>query len=224
MDVDGKVSMNITFLSPVFPTDEQRQSLAFSYLNVDVESADGAAHDVQLYTDISAGKCPPRAYRNFEITNSTMTEWVSGEKDANAQWDFDNSGALTYHKVFRQTQLEFSEDSNAAQADWGNWYYATNTSDSLTFLQDSDVNTRNAFKNAGKLANTKNTDFRPINQDWPVFGYAIDLGSVSGAAPGQLFSLGYFQENQVQFNGTDGYQQLKALWTSFFDDEVTGVS
>ena len=54
--VDGKIEMNVTFLSPITPSDQMRQSLLFSYLDVVVESSDGASHDVQLYADISAGK------------------------------------------------------------------------------------------------------------------------------------------------------------------------
>jgi hypothetical protein len=52
----GGVEMNITFLSPVTPDDFKRQSLPFSYVNVDIFSVDGNSHDVQLYADISAGK------------------------------------------------------------------------------------------------------------------------------------------------------------------------
>lgn len=55
IEVDGKVSMNVTFLSPVTPNDFKRQSLTMSYVNVEVWSTDGQDHDVQLYTDISAG-------------------------------------------------------------------------------------------------------------------------------------------------------------------------
>jgi hypothetical protein len=55
IEVDGKVSMKVTFLSPVTPKDLERQSLTFSYLEVEVQSLDGREHDVQLYTDISAG-------------------------------------------------------------------------------------------------------------------------------------------------------------------------
>lgn len=58
MDVDGKIRMNITFLSPITPGDQKRQSLIFSYLEVNVASQDGLSHDVQLYADISAGKGP----------------------------------------------------------------------------------------------------------------------------------------------------------------------
>lgn len=56
LSVEGKIQITATFLSPITPDDFQRQSLIFSYLNVEVASLDGDEHDVQLYTDISAGK------------------------------------------------------------------------------------------------------------------------------------------------------------------------
>lgn len=59
MNVANKVEMNITFLSPITPNDYKRQSLVFSYVDVQVESLDGQPHDVQLYADISAGEYLP---------------------------------------------------------------------------------------------------------------------------------------------------------------------
>jgi hypothetical protein len=56
MNVQNKVEMNITFMSPITPHDFKRQSLVFSYLNVEVSSLDGHDHNVQVYADISAGK------------------------------------------------------------------------------------------------------------------------------------------------------------------------
>lgn len=56
MDIDGAIQLNLTFLSPITPNDLKRQSLVFSYLNVDVASIDGKSHDVQVYSDISAGE------------------------------------------------------------------------------------------------------------------------------------------------------------------------
>lgn len=55
-DVDGKVTLTATFLSPVHPTDLLQQSMQFSYLQASVESADGDHHEVQVYSDISGGK------------------------------------------------------------------------------------------------------------------------------------------------------------------------
>jgi hypothetical protein len=55
-DVAGLVTLTATFLSPVVPNDMLRQSFPVTYLSVEVQSADNNQHDVQLYTDISAGK------------------------------------------------------------------------------------------------------------------------------------------------------------------------
>lgn len=55
IEVDEKVLLTVTFLSPLTPNDLKRQSLIFSYTNVEVSSLDGAEHDVQIYSDVSAG-------------------------------------------------------------------------------------------------------------------------------------------------------------------------
>jgi hypothetical protein len=58
MQADNKVSIKVSFLSPVTPNDIKRQSLIFSYMQVEVSSIDGSDHKVQIYTDISAGMDP----------------------------------------------------------------------------------------------------------------------------------------------------------------------
>jgi hypothetical protein len=55
IQADNKVSIKVTFLSPITPKDFKRQSLIFSYMQVEVSSIDGSDHNVQIYTDISAG-------------------------------------------------------------------------------------------------------------------------------------------------------------------------
>ena len=56
IEVTDKVSLKVTFLSPLTPNHLKRQSLIFSYMHVEVSSRDGSKHDVQIYTDVSAGK------------------------------------------------------------------------------------------------------------------------------------------------------------------------
>lgn len=73
MDVDGKVTMTITFFSPVFPDDLSKQSQQFSYVDVKVQSADGNPHSVQVYMDISGGwfqPPPPLSLLNCPLTRS----------------------------------------------------------------------------------------------------------------------------------------------------------
>ena len=55
LDVGSLITMNVTFMSPVTPHDMLRQSFPVSYMDVEVKSADGSSHEVQLYTDTSAG-------------------------------------------------------------------------------------------------------------------------------------------------------------------------
>lgn len=58
MNVGDKVELTVSFLSPVFPDDQMRQSISFAYMSVEVKSIDGRSHSVQIYSDVSAGKYP----------------------------------------------------------------------------------------------------------------------------------------------------------------------
>lgn len=53
--IAGKIALNVTFTSPVTPTDFQRQSIIGTYLTVSAATLDGATHAVQVYADTSAG-------------------------------------------------------------------------------------------------------------------------------------------------------------------------
>lgn len=70
--VEDKVQITVTFLSPITPDDFLRQSLIFSYVNVEVVSLDGSKHDVQLYTDISAGKSNHSSFFILKISSAKM--------------------------------------------------------------------------------------------------------------------------------------------------------
>jgi hypothetical protein len=54
-DVDGKVNLTVTFLSPVYPDDLARQSQQFSYVSVKVACSDTQKRNVQVYMDVSGG-------------------------------------------------------------------------------------------------------------------------------------------------------------------------
>ncbi|EAU30850.1 hypothetical protein ATEG_08718 [Aspergillus terreus NIH2624] len=203
MEVNNAIQMNVTFLSPVTPDDLRRQSLVFSYVHVDVSSLDGKPHDVQIYSDISA-------------------EWASGNRNAIAQWDYGvTNGGVAYHKVWRQTPLLFSENSD--QAEWGDWYWATDNRDGLTFQSGADVDVRGAFAKTGALPNTKDFNFRAIQNNWPVFGFAQNLGSVSESAS-TLFTIGLAQDQAVQYNGTaNGLTSMAPLWKDFFSTALDAL-
>ena len=55
-DVNGKVTLVVTFFSPVYPEDLAAQSLQFSYVSVKASSSDGNSHSVKVYMDTTGGK------------------------------------------------------------------------------------------------------------------------------------------------------------------------
>lgn len=203
MNVAGAVEMNITFMSPITPNDLKRQSLVFSYLNVEVNSLDGKEHDVQVYADISA-------------------EWVSGDRSTIAQWDYGTTDDIAYHKVYRQTQLAFSEVNQ--QGEWGYWYWATDSNGKMTRQSGQDTVVRGQFSSNGTLTNGVDTNYRAIQDDWPVFAFASNLGSVSSTPVSTLFSLGLTQDEAVQYEGSSAYAPVQSLWKAYFDTELEALS
>ncbi|KAL9111553.1 MAG: hypothetical protein Q9227_004041 [Pyrenula ochraceoflavens] len=286
------VQIVTTFLSSITPNDLLRSSLPFSYMNVEVSSLDGSAHNVQLYTDISA-------------------EWISSERNATAEWDYgtigsnstrralkpraplpspepepepvpettyhtyatkthydgwrsavphplqeattsewqsptptlhpkpthgfhqlmannSNTGGIAYHKVYRQTQLLFTEILagpgiiGTDQAEWGNWYYSTANVETLTHQSGADVDVRGQFINNGVLDDTEDTNFRAINDRYPVFAFAKDLGNVTSAVD-TLFSISLHQDLAVQFEGASGNVSLPSLWKSYYSNDLDAI-
>lgn len=129
---------------------------------------------------------------------------------------------MAYHKVYRQTQVAFSQFNE--QAEWGHWYWATDLSDKTTHQSGPAGDVRDQFVNEGKLANSNDTDFRAISSNWPVFGLSSNLGSVGSSPVSTLFSLGLTQDEAIQYEGASEYRPIPSLWTSYFATELGALS
>ncbi|KAJ4287091.1 hypothetical protein N0V88_007785 [Collariella sp. IMI 366227] len=203
-DLASKVTMTVTFLSPVYPDDMGRQSQQFSYIVVKAKSADGQPHDVQVYMDVSG-------------------EWASGDIGQVVQWDTGVTGDLSYHMFSRTNQEEFKESSEIAS--WGNWYLTTRSGSGLTWQIGQDTALRGHFANNRVLTNSKESNYRPVNQEWPVFAFSHDLGSVQNGEVERLFTLGLVQDNVIHFAG-EGKQlrPVPGLWSSYYPDQMSAVT
>ncbi|RMZ04257.1 hypothetical protein D0862_05374 [Hortaea werneckii] len=194
----GPVTMDVTFLSPVTPDDLTAQSFPITYVSVAVSSSDGGEHDVKLYTDVSA-------------------EWASGDRSKVAQWDYGTTESnVVYHKFWRHDQEEFIEDDQ--QAAWGFWYYATADGDGLTHQSGADTDVRDQFTSNGLLENTEDTDYRAINDAYPVFGFAKDLGSVGSDSVETVFTINIAQDNTVQYRDGNGVESIPSYWANTYQD------
>ncbi|KAN0093963.1 DUF1793 domain containing protein [Hyaloscypha variabilis] len=123
--------------------------------------------------------------------------------------------------VYRQTQLPFSETND--QAEWGHCYWATKKVHGLTFQSGAAKAVRGSFKSQGKLDNTKDTKFRPINKDFPAFAFSVDLGSVAHPVS-TLFTLDLMQEQAIRFESQSGIIILNSLWASYFMNETSAAT
>ncbi|CAP61726.1 uncharacterized protein PODANS_4_2950 [Podospora anserina S mat+] len=197
-DVAQKITLTVTFLSPVYPDDIQRQSLQFSYVTVTAKSSDGASHKVQVYMDVSG-------------------EWASGDNSEKVQWEFGTESNLYYLKFWRENQHEFKEANEIAS--WGNWYLSTGFHEGLTWQIGQDTTVRNQFAGNLTLSNSQESEFRPVSENWPVFAFSHDLGDIKDDEVERIFTLGLIQDNVIHFaRQNNTLEPVRGLWMSFYNN------
>ncbi|KAJ3498050.1 hypothetical protein NLJ89_g10269 [Agrocybe chaxingu] len=164
-------------------------------MTVSAESRDGAAHSVQVYSDISA-------------------EWVSGDNSLIANWSTTTGGIVT-HQVQLATPVPLSEVNDHTQ--YGSAFYSTPNTSSATFQSGADVVVRAQFINSGILLNTRDTNFRAVSNNWPVFALAHDLGLVTAATEPVVFSVGHIRDPVIRYIVANGAIQQRHLyiWSQF---------
>ncbi|EGS20117.1 glutaminase-like protein [Thermochaetoides thermophila DSM 1495] len=199
-DVAGKVTMTVNFLSPVYPDDVARQSLQFSYISIKVMSADGKSHQVRTYMDVTG-------------------EWASGDINEIVNWETNTTNGIIYHKFFRKNQVEFGEAHEVAS--WGHWYLSTKAGKDI----GPDTEVRNQFVKKSVLKNTKDTSYRAVQENWPVFALAHDLGNITkDGIVERVLTLGIIQDRVIQFAGQSGkLEPVPGLWSSYYPNETAAV-
>ncbi|KAH7086641.1 hypothetical protein BKA62DRAFT_800362, partial [Auriculariales sp. MPI-PUGE-AT-0066] len=116
----------------------------------------------------------------------------TGDVTLQANWTT-TQGSVFTHQVQLVSQTVFSEKSDHIQH--GAAYYSTNNATGLTFQTGQDSTVRSNFISSGTLPNTQDTTFRAVNDRWPVFAYARDLGSVSSTASAPVvFAVGHIRD------------------------------
>ncbi|KAF5335226.1 hypothetical protein D9758_014769 [Tetrapyrgos nigripes] len=179
----GPMVLNITFFSPIETQDLTKQSLPFTYLSFECQSRDGAQHEVEVYSDISA-------------------EWISGNRGNEAQWSTSTTPSSVIHGASRQSPQSMTEISN--QAEDGTVYYAMQKVNGMTYQSGQDTDVRGQFRDHTDLLNTGDTNFRPINQNFVVFGIAVSLGSITSTSRPVVWGLGLVRDNVTNYPTASG--------------------
>lgn len=191
-------------------TDLVQQSLPFSYMTLSAAATDGKTHAVKLYTDISA-------------------EWVSGDRTLTANWSTTTTSSILTHQAQLESQTVYGEVNDQIQRKFlhnlsrpiteyitsseGSVYYSVSSTSATTYQTGQDVVVRGQFISNGVLANTQDTAFRAIQDDWPVFAFARDLGTVSAtASTPMVVSIGYVRDPAVEYITAGGSYQPRSLY------------
>ncbi|KAI0290746.1 hypothetical protein B0F90DRAFT_1652294 [Multifurca ochricompacta] len=196
----GNMQVNLTFLNPIEPKDWVRQSIPFSYLAFTAKSLDGAAHAVQVYSDVSG-------------------EWNSGDTKQVILWSATSTADIIYHTVRLQTPAVFNEIRNLAE--WGNLYYAMKSGDNVTHKIAQDTVSRGLFMLNGVLDNQEETNFRPISTNFAVFAISRDLGTIQVTQSPVVWTVGYTTDPAVNYTDLSGAppQQRKLYYKLRYSDD-----
>ncbi|KDN49675.1 hypothetical protein RSAG8_01740, partial [Rhizoctonia solani AG-8 WAC10335] len=193
----GPVNLVVTFLSAIDASDLVRLSLPFSYFTVSVVSNDGASHSVSVYTDNSG-------------------EFMTSDASLNVEWSTTTQGVIV-HQMSLQDPIRYSENKQRAQ--WGTAYLAANQTDGTTWQTGNADTLRKQFMQSGKLSNTPDTNFRPVNKDWPVMAIAQNLGTVAAQAQVATFVLGHSRNPAVEYYTPTGKEDRSLYFLSKFSSE-----
>ncbi|WAR60637.1 hypothetical protein PtB15_9B576 [Puccinia triticina] len=239
----AKVYLDATFLSPVTPHDPFRQALPLSYLSLTVSSADGEAHQVELYTDINGLWCAD--------SEGLEVEWTSYSKSYKDQRVPRPSWTAMQLKLRNQQPFVEQDDRILHGSVW----YSAMSFDEDRILQThaagQDGNlTRTTFAQTGQLDLPLNQTFRPIRTraavvqqppedqdepapeqptmvvvDEPVLAWAHSMGYVgpkrSYNSRTVTMSIGHLRNPMVQYmTAEETVVELEPLWTSRFANET----
>ncbi|KAK0481511.1 hypothetical protein IW261DRAFT_1606804 [Armillaria novae-zelandiae] len=185
-------NVNVTFLSPIEPSDLVLQSLPFSYVYVDVESNDGQEHSIQLYSDITA-------------------EWVSGDPESLAEWSTTQTVSSTIHKAARQSLSSMQEIGSLAED--ATVYYAFPLSNDTTYQTGESGAVRSEFARNGTLFNTVDTRFRPISHDWVVLSHAVNLNNITSTASSIVWAIGLVRDPVISLGASNNRNSY--FWTAY---------
>ncbi|KAE9404313.1 DUF1793-domain-containing protein [Gymnopus androsaceus JB14] len=166
-------------------------------------SNDGKSHSLQVYQDISG-------------------EWTSSNTSNVIQWNTTTSDSIIYHEVQRSPFQYMTEKNNMAEDAVS--YHVTTSGSGVTWQTGQDVLLRSLFLNNGTLNNTQDKAFRVISDDWPVFAYCTDLGSISSTSTPVVWGIGLVRDGDIIYSTTSGNQTRRPYFFTKYPDVPSALS
>ncbi len=178
-----KIDLTLTFTTPRLPAHLKTMTLPVTYITWTVKSADGNAHQVQVY-------------------DSTSSAIAVNHDNQKVTWSRKVFGPLTALKVGSTTQEYFDISGDQVGLDWGYIYTAADSRQSTACIAGSD-RCLNHFAASGTLPAADSTRKpRRVRNGEPVESFAFNLGSVGAAPVSRQVMVAYDEVYAINFFGT----------------------
>ncbi|KAH9040733.1 hypothetical protein EDB85DRAFT_1858640 [Lactarius pseudohatsudake] len=198
----GPVQINLTFLNPIEPNDWVKQSIPLSYLSLTAKSLDGAAHAVQVYSDLAA-------------------EWVSGNRSQMVYWAGIGGNGVIGHQVKRQNPT--LSDKVSADTEWGTLYHFMEMGDNITWTIDEYSVSRHLFMHNGVLEDATNATLLPegyLTPNSTVFAMSRNLGTIQATQDPVVWVVGYATDPVINYTDlSETSQQRSSLYKTQYSDD-----
>ncbi len=181
---NGHVRLTLTFMTPRLPAHLKTMTLPVTYITWTARSADGNAHQVQVYY-------------------STSTAIAVNHDNQQVTWSREKFGPLTALKAGSTTQNYFDISGDPVGLDWGYIYTVVGGSAGTCIASNDRCISR--FMSTGAVQAAISTHKpRVVSDGQPVEAVSFDLGSV-GASPvsrhvmvayDEVYAIDYFGESQ----------------------------
>ncbi|KAH9080196.1 hypothetical protein EDB83DRAFT_2608331, partial [Lactarius deliciosus] len=201
----GPMQINLTFLNPIEPEDWVKQSIPLSYMSLTAKSLDGAAHSVQVYSDLSA-------------------EWVSGNRSQEILWTGIGDDSVIGHQVRRQNPT--LSDPVSTDTEWGTLHHFMQMGDRITWKVDKDSVSRHSFLSNGGLDDAGIATYLPPPQyiipNSTVFAMSRDLGIIQATHEPVIWVIGYTTDPVINYTDLSGASQRRSsvYKTQYSDDRI----
>jgi len=186
----GGVNLQVTFTSPLLPSDLDLISRPVNYIDYTVKANDGQKHDVQIYIEATA-------------------QWAVNTQAQPVEYQKFDKGNLTFLKAGTKEQKILGRKGDDVRIDWGHLFLVGTSSEKSSFSIDDFSKSKVQFGSKGVLTNKINRLNENMTLQMGAIAYAENLGSVSAEAKNGFVMIGYDDIQSIQYFNTN----LPAWWS-----------
>ncbi|KAJ7600907.1 hypothetical protein C8J56DRAFT_1019909 [Mycena floridula] len=191
----GPILLNVTFLSPIEPSDLVKQSFPFVYLSVDFTSTDNTPHSIQLYSD-------------------TTAEWLSGQRSTDIVWNTTLTQQGVFHQATPKTP-QFMQETDDIAGDSTVYYAMRRTPETDPLLVHWQTGSQADLHVS--WTDSSSTAFTRIDDSFPAFAISKDFGITSSSTSPAVWALGIVRDPVIQYQtASSGLQNRSSyFWSQY---------